>query len=292
MNNSLNIGAISGLIAGLLGGIVFTISIRASFSIGLYEPRFVSMYLVGQNAYGTNILIGIIFGIICGVIYSRAYSLILGKGVSKGLFFGLILLLILWIRHATWCLAYGLYAYAASEVCTGFLKWVAYGLVLGFLYDLLISRYYPAREEPMITTYDMRGGVLPGAIAGFLGGLAASLANLISFITGLLGPQAMPGAPGKLILDFWISQSGTHIFLNMFWGIVFGLMFPRVYNVVRSKGVSKGIIYGLTMWLINGFQYGTYWIGWGWLSTGVWSHIVGFSNAIVYGLVLGALYRK
>jgi len=174
MNNSWKIGAISGLVAGFVAGIVHTVSAKIPASIGLYDIS-LPLITVAQNAYGVNVFLGIVFGAIFGIIYSRSYGLIPGKGVSRGLFFGLILWLVSWVRMSTLTAAYGFYLNASGEVLAAFFNLMVYGLVLVFLYESLRDRYFPAEGQPKIITYDMKGGILPGAIAGFVGGFVASI---------------------------------------------------------------------------------------------------------------------
>ncbi|WP_455280061.1 hypothetical protein, partial [[Eubacterium] cellulosolvens] len=102
---------------------------------------------------------------------------------------------------------------------------------------------------------------MPGAIAGLVGGLGASFANVLGLV--IIGFFKIPGFPAAPTLDVWISQAGSHTFINMFWGTIFGMIFPRVYDLVPGKRVLKGIIYGLTIFLLNSFQLGIYWFAWG-----------------------------
>ena len=289
MSNSLKIGVVSGLIAGFTGGIILEIFAGIAVSMGLWEP-----YLrpIATNNIAVDIPLGIVWGIIFGIIYSRAYYVIPNKGVAKGLVYGFFLYLIAPIRIATFLVPYAAILTALAIVFCWFFTLIVYALLLEILYAFLGRKYIPTREEPKTITYDMKSGLLPGAIAGIAQGLTASIANLISYITRLFGPQAMPGAPEKFILDFWISQSGSHIVLNIVWGIVFGLMFPKVYSLVPGKGITKGLCYSFVIFLTSSFLTATYWIAWGALSTAVWQDFIAFFAFLAFGLVLGALYRK
>ena len=287
---SWKIGAVSGLIAGIVAGILYVISVKIAISIGLFSPGKQSII---PNAYGANILIPIIWGIIGGVIYTRAYNVIPGKGALKGIFYGFILLLLSWVQNSSFTLAYGGFLDAAGYIFSGFFKWMAYGLVLGILYEFLRSRYYPTKVEPRIITYTMIGGVLPGAIAGIADGIAAALANAIASMTGLFGPQVMAGAPKIFTLDFWIYQSGSHILVNLIWGAVIGMIFTKVYNLVPGKGIIKGLCYSVIICTLSTFHYSAYAIGWSLVPAGLWAIWVGiFSTATTLGIVLGALYKK
>ncbi len=85
----------------------------------------------------------------------------------------------------------------------------------------------------------------------------------------------------------------------MCWGIIFGLMFTQVYDLVPGKKITKGLIYGLSIWFITTFYFSTY-VHLNLASVGVWwtfsqdfpTNLAGFANFTVFGLVLGYLYRK
>jgi hypothetical protein len=99
--------------------------------------------------------------------------------------------------------------------------------------------------------------------------------------------------------DFLISQGAAHIFLNMVWGIVYGAIFARVYNLIPGKKLLKGICYALMIFLVTNVQYIIYYEFW--IAPHNWSIamdlayawlVVGFAQLIVFGIVLGLLYRK
>ena len=292
MNSALKIGAISGLIAGIIFGIATTVFCNMAVSLGLYEPYF---RILVTNNVAVNIPLGIIWGIIFGIIYSRVYNLIPRKGVWKGLIYGLFLYFIIIIRLVTFNLAYGRVLTAAGNTLD-FFSWLSFGLVLGILYRFLSDRYYPAKEEPKIITYDVKSGILPGAIAGFCNGMASSVVSVMGPAMGLW----TLGVPVRLTFDFWMGQAGAHIFLNMIWGTLFGFMFPKVYSLVPGRGVRKGLSYGLILFSITSFQLGSMFVPWS-IFHELWqlvpffvgaTWLVGVAGYTAYGLVLGALYRK
>jgi len=168
-----------------------------------------------------------------------------------------------------------------------------FGLLLVFFYEFFSSRYYPIKKEPRIRTYDIKGGILPGAVAGFADGVVAAIVNAIAFVVGLFGPPVAGGALVLLRFDFWMSQSGSSILINVIWGIVIGMIFTQVYNLIPSKGIKKGLYYGLIIVVISSFHTAAHYIGWGIVLGGLWTFVVGFfSTAITLGIVLGALYKK
>ena len=65
----------------------------------------------------------------------------------------------------------------------------------------------------------MKGGIIPGAIAGLLGGFAASVVSVLGPALDLwtiLGIDVTPN------FDFWLGQVGTHMYINMIFGALVG----------------------------------------------------------------------
>jgi len=291
---SWKIGAIAGLIAGIVLGIVFEISNQMAVSIGLWEPWWRPFAI---NNIVVNIPLFGFWGIVLGIIYSKTYNIIPKTGILKSLVYGLFLYFIITIRIETFSLAYGLYLDTAGHIFAGFFSWLSYGLVLGLLYEFLSNMYYPTKEKLKIKTYDMKGGIIPGAIAGIADGLASSASIVPGHITGYWG---LP-IEGQIIstIDFWMSQVGTHIHVNLIWGAVFGAIFAKVYNLVPGKRVLKGLYYGLIMFLITTFLVGSWCIlypifhnDWAIATIHVGTFwITGFFGFTALGLVLGYLYK-
>ena len=127
MDNSLKIGAISGLIAGSVAGVVSIFSALFNFSIGLpyfYLPPPPETSLTRIAI--VELAITIIWGILAGVVYSRAYDIIPGKGVFKGLIFGLFCHLIMGIRTVSFLLPYGVIPIAKVLLIAGFPTWLLF----------------------------------------------------------------------------------------------------------------------------------------------------------------------
>ncbi|WP_455276600.1 hypothetical protein [[Eubacterium] cellulosolvens] len=133
MNNSWKTGAVSGLIAGLFGGIVMTITGITGHVIGPFEPlEITGIFLIFYTI--SHVGIALIFGIIFGIIYLKYYDSILGKGILKGLYFGLLLWLLVSIIPAIILGAIGQIAWTKGFIIVGFFSIIAYGLVLGYLH--------------------------------------------------------------------------------------------------------------------------------------------------------------
>jgi len=231
------IGAIAGLIAGIVFGIVSN-KIDLPLAVYLGFAQHVSEYFEAPAI--SFFLIDIFIGTILGVIYSRANRVIPGKAIIKGLLFGLFCILTYNIYFATIFLPYS--AVMPGMVLSfifGYLpSWIAYGIVLGLVYKFLNDKFGILKKEPMVIKYDMRGGVLPGAIAGLLGGAASYCATFFLVYFGL-----WPLIPRESIdFSFIISQLGTQIMIHLIPGTYLGAIYPRVYNLVPGKGILKGLV--------------------------------------------------
>jgi hypothetical protein len=85
---------------------------------------------------------------------------------------------------------------------------------------------------------------------------------------------------------------------NVIWGIIFGFLYERFYDLIPGKGVMKGFVYGLLIWLVSNIRsvsimglalaYPFTVAPWGitYLWGGFWAVVV------AYGPVLGVLYKK
>jgi len=293
---SWKIGAVSGLLAGIVLGVVYEICNQIAASLGLFEPYWRPIVV---NNIVVNILLFGFWGFILGIIFSKINNIIPRKDLSKGPVYGLFLYFIIVFRIETFSIPYGLFLDAVGGNFAGFFSWLTYGSVLGILYKYLSDRFYHPKKEVKIKTYDMRSGLFPGAIAGFCGGMPAAISQVVGHVTGYWG---VPATSGQLIstIEYWWNQAGTHILINMIWGTVFGAIFAIVYDLVPGKKIRKGILFGLIMFFITTFLVGTWLVIWP-IFHNEWNiatyyagaaFLTGGANAVVFGLVLGLLYRK
>jgi hypothetical protein len=133
----------------------------------------------------------------------------------------------------------------------------------------------------------MKSGVVAGLIAGIVGGIVAVTATYFTLPPEVQATVGLNAGTMKWL----ISQGG----LNVIWGAIFGMIFAKVYNLVPGKGVSKGLIFSLLVWVLIGIYPVTFYLlvydpPLTTMATG-WA-MVGFIIRIFYGLVLGALYKK
>ncbi|WP_455369056.1 hypothetical protein [[Eubacterium] cellulosolvens] len=134
MKSGIFAGAISGVVMGIVGSIVgyFFTGFRLIEPIGGFEiwndPSIQILLVLAE------ISLGLIWGSIFGAIYAYAYKIIPGKGVIKGLYFGLIIWLIKDIAGGSYtALILMQIQTALLLIIYGFVMWIVYGLLLGYL---------------------------------------------------------------------------------------------------------------------------------------------------------------
>jgi len=134
-------------------------------------------------------------------------------------------------------------------------------------------------------------GMITGAIAGSLGGLTA---GVMSYVYVLLGIVSMRGNYFEVRL---IPTIMNFILLTAFFGFLWGLLYTYSYDLIPGKGIKKGLIFGLFIYFIKDVQAG--------LNLALVTSLqvdmyimaaldlmtIGIYSWIVYGLVLGYLYK-
>jgi hypothetical protein len=292
MNDSLKVAIVAGLIAGFVLGVAYEFFDQVAASWRLFEPWWIP---INTGNMIINIPIFGLWGIIFAVIYSKAYNVIPQEGVLKGLIYGLFLWIIISIRYITFDLAYGNPIGVVGVIFAGFFQCLLFGLVLGILYDeLLFDGQLSIKEK--VKTYDLRSGILPGALAGLIGGIAASV---VAIAGPALGLWKLYGFTIESSFDLWLSQLGAHTVINLFWGAIFGAIFAKAYSSVPGKKIIKGLYYGLIIYLITSFHLSSFSICWAvyhnaWVIAEfmVGNIIIAAAQFIVFGIVLGLLYKK
>jgi len=81
---------------------------------------------------------------------------------------------------------------------------------------------------------------------------------------------------------------------NFFWGIVFGIIYARLYDSIPSKGIWKGLIYGIMIYLFSNIYLVSYGIAYGDPFVINWNigAIGGIYVFITFGVIVGILYKK
>ena len=125
----------------------------------------------------------------------------------------------------------------------------------------------------------MKNAAVAGLIAGIIGGIVALI---VGIFTG--GSDVTSAA--------FTNLASIHIGNNAIWGIIFGLIFSAFYSRIPGKGISKGFYFGLLLWLLVAIRPATFLGLFGEMPWAKGFIIVGFFFTVVYGIVLGALYKK
>jgi MFS family permease len=137
----------------------------------------------------------------------------------------------------------------------------------------------------------MKNGILAGAIAGVIMGICTVIIGFISvFYIGFKEPTYDVEA-WTPTLTIWLTLA--QIALGIIWGSIFGAIYTFVYDLIPKKGIIKGLIYGLLLWLIKDIAAGSY-TALMIMNTSVAADLIyyGFSMWIIYGIILGYLYKK
>ena len=98
-------------------------------------------------------------------------------------------------------------------------------------------------KEELKIRPDIKGGIHPGAFAGFAGGTAVFVCNFLFY-----NKELWPKYSTDVV--FLLGQFGTHAFFNMIWGAVFGILFVMFYEKIPREGIPKAIIYGMIIFLL------------------------------------------
>jgi hypothetical protein len=276
MDNSWKMGVVFGLAAGLVSGIVAYICHLILPSFGLLYPYYYE-YFPGapiNNMALFYILLSLIWGPIYGVIFSKAYAAIPGKNMLKGVCYGLVIFLFWGVRDATFWVPYGAGQFVISMLFVTFFASVAYGIMIGILYR---------RDVELVGRFDFGKGFYVSTLAGLIGGAVGFLVAVpVNFwLSGLV-----PDAEAIMI------QAVNHITINAFWGVVFGLVFTKVYDLVPGKGALKGLVFSLIIFLMESGHTSLYYYGEGNFGSVITNISIGGLRAVAFGLALGYLYRK
>jgi Na+/proline symporter len=109
-------------------------------------------------------------------------------------------------------------------------------------------------------------------------------------VAAIFNPEIYP----KYAKDIGIlvGQLGTHLFFNMVWGIVFGILFVMFYDKIQREGILKGLIFGMVIYFLSTFRGAILLLSYAspeWFLTYGMGGLIGF---LIFGIVLGLLYCK
>lgn len=142
----------------------------------------------------------------------------------------------------------------------------------------------------------MRSGFHAGLIAGIIGGMGFSLYVIFFPMSSIVRAREL--IPDITSFDFWLNYFIYQVGLSGIFGSILGIIYSKFYNRVPGNGAWKGLIFGLIIFLLGNFAYGTLHILIG-LSAGNEIHLMegvdyfeAFLIWFIFGLVLGPLYER
>ncbi|WP_455369828.1 hypothetical protein [[Eubacterium] cellulosolvens] len=129
----------------------------------------------------------------------------------------------------------------------------------------------------------MKKGYTAGAVAGFCGGVFAFVSQVILALVGVFP---------SVILEVLPSAAIIHIGMTTIWAVVFGVIYAKFYDVIPGKGVKKGLVFGFIIYLLADLWAASYFIANQHFQAASSFIFSGFFHVIIYGPLLGVLYKK
>ena len=128
-------------------------------------------------------------------------------------------------------------------------------------------------------------GAVSGLIAGIVSGIVAIYYALSMFNLGL--PYWDIPSPPETPLMYITTVELT---MNIIWGIVLGIFYSKVYDLIPGRRISKGLIYGIVLGLIWSIRWVTFNIAYSAFGEAK-ANVISTLAFIIYGLVLGVFYE-
>lgn len=310
MKYAILVGIVAGIIAAIIGAISTIFVLKAGLPY-LYYPTEEMPLLPITKIFSIELILSIIFGIMLSIIFLQAYNVIPGERVTKYIVYGLFCLLIVGIREASFSIIYWGTTLKtlfdnASWIIIGLPQWIAYALVLGFLYEFFSAKKYIIMEKKRIIKFSMMNGAVLGAFLGIINGIVAVFFVMVyEYLYGF--SLILPSIQNITVIMF---RFGAHAFWHLLWGAIFGAIFARAYDVIPGKGVIKGLYYAYIIFLISTVHQGALYLTYGciqplgvliqglniemkeiWLLFGLEWIVVDIFVYALYGLLIGRLYK-
>jgi len=134
----------------------------------------------------------------------------------------------------------------------------------------------------------MNNSLKKGAITGLIAGLIAGI--VMVFIANILP---------DLGLTYWHLETPDaaplvnpvifEITNNIMWGIFLGIIFSKIYDLIPGKGVFKGLLFGFVYYAFLNVRFAIFMNSYNQELIAISAFL--YIHPIVYGLVLGVLYR-
>jgi hypothetical protein len=137
----------------------------------------------------------------------------------------------------------------------------------------------------------MKNAILAGAIAGAVADIAVITSFYVLANTGVIQPPV--GTMEIWTPSMFMLLGVAHLSLDIFWGMIGGAAYSYLYSLIPGKAAVKGLIFGFSIWVIKDVAAGSYLaLTMMQVNSAILLIIGGFVMWIVYGLVLGYLYKK
>jgi uncharacterized membrane protein YagU involved in acid resistance len=240
--------AISGGLAGLLGGLVF----------GTWMAQ-VGMFPLIAGLLGTDVtevgqmlhfVISVVIGIMYGVLFrSDIYSV--GTSIAWGATYGLIWWMLGPLTLMPWLLGQGLQwnLEAAQSAFPSLIGHVIYGVVLALAYSLLnqIWRTLFVDSDPLLREPEGPGTRSLRALGT---GMMASVLGGLLFTVVMMATDALPLIAQLVGLASTMAGFVVHMVISSIIGATYGLLFQK--EVLKpSQALGWGLIYGLIWWFVG-----------------------------------------
>lgn len=136
----------------------------------------------------------------------------------------------------------------------------------------------------------MKNAILAGAIAGAVADIPVIASVYVLANIGVFEP---PVGSTEMWNSMIMLLGVAHLALDIFWGMIGGVAYSYLYSLIPGKAVLKGLTFGLSIWVIKDVAAGSYLaLTMLVVNSAIILIIGGFVMWIVYGLVLGYLYKK
>ncbi|MFQ5858215.1 MAG: hypothetical protein ACE5LU_21640, partial [Anaerolineae bacterium] len=283
-SNTLQHSVIAGLLAGLLGGLVYAAlsGLRVLPLVGnLARISVPGIELV------LHLLISAAIGIGFGVFF-RKLATTSGSGLMWGMAYGLLwwvagqltLVPLLLGGRPVWTIET---TRAAFPHLLGHL--VGYGAVLGLAYVILSVTLSGGwqREHVRRVALAFVMAIFIGGLAGLVGGLAfgAWMARVGFFplVAGLM--RSNSASVGRML----------HFIISVIIGASYGALFRRDIRGIGSS-IAWGVAYGLIWWILGPLTIMPWWLGQGvqWSLAAGQAAFPSLVGHVIYGILLGVVY--
>lgn len=240
--------AISGGLAGLLGGWVFSQWMEQTGFFPLVAGL-VNSTDVGTGR-GLHFGISLLIGVTYGILFQRE-ACTPGTSIAWGMVYGLIWWVLGPLTLMPWLLGQGVQwgVGSAQAVFPSLIGHLLYGVILGIsqaflsqVWRILFVDSDPLRREPE--------GPGTRGLRGLLLGSAASLVGGLAFTSIMITTNALPLVAGLMGMTSAVEGFVIHMGISTIIGAAYGLLFRRESQSPLAA-LAWGIVYGMVWWIVG-----------------------------------------